>query len=344
MSILRKILLLLVIAAVSSPVLALAETDDFTKIFYYTEGKKSFASFKEHAASIDVIAPQAYGANAAGKLSGSLSADFLQVANDNGVKIMPLVVNSNFSSSTLDKLLHDRQAQYKLIDAMVAEAKKNNYWGWQFDFEQMTADRRDLYSAFVKRAYPIFKKNNLVFSVAVIAQHTLDPQAYPKNLWWRVIGAYDYKVIGQNSDFVSIMAYDQPDSVGPVASLDWVEKVVHFAVSQMSNKKISLGIPFYFWKWDNTTGKLVDIGGYGRMAELTTSQQVNTWGWDTVLQVAFVNYTKAGNKYTAWYENAQSFQSKLQLAQDKKLAGFSAWALGLEDPKIYEVIKTSGLD
>ena len=333
-----KILGILFLSIGFFPVLASAQ--EFNKIFYYVEGKKSSASFEKNAPHIDIVAPQAYGVNAKGDLSGGPTEKFLEVARKHGVKIMPLVVNGGFSSSTLGKILDDKKIQDKIVKAMIEEAKKEGYIGWQFDFEQMTADRRDQYSAFVKRAYPQFRKEGLVFSVAVIAQFSENPADYPKNLWHRVIGAYDYQVLGENSDFLSLMTYDQADSKGPVASFPWVKKVVQFAMTKVPPNKLSLGIPFYFWKWDQATGKLVDIGGYGRVAELIDTPQVIRWGWDPSLQVAFVDYFYNRKKYTTWYENAKSFSSKMDLVKYYKLHGFSAWTLGLEDPKIYEVVKT----
>jgi spore germination protein YaaH len=314
---------------------------DFVKIFYYRDSKKAWESFQKNVKSIDVIAPQSYGVNAKGELIGGLEDDFLALARKNGVKIMPLVTNSNFSETILDKILEDTPIQDKIVKALIAEAKKENYWGWQFDFEQMQADHRDQYSAFIKRAYPEFQKNNLIFSVAVIAQVSLNPNDYPKDLWQKVIGVYDYKALGSNSDFLSIMSYDQPASDGPVASMDWVKKVVRFAIGQVSANKLSLGIPFYFWKWDDKTGKLVDIGSFGRIAELFTyPKQIIKKGWHPTYQVAWVNYVQQKKKYTAWYEDSKSFSRKIDLALLYKLHGFSAWALGLEDPAIHQVIKT----
>lgn len=312
---------------------------DFVKLFYYRDGKKAWESFQKNIKSIDVIAPQAYGVNTEGELTGGLDEDFVNLARANQVKIMPLVTNSNFSETILDKLLADTAIQDKVIKAMVDEGIKQNYWGWQFDFEQMKSDHRDQYSAFVRRAYPEFQKNNLVFSVAVIAQTSLNPDDYPNNLWQKVIGVYDYQALGASSDFLSIMSYDQPTSGGPVAGLDWVKKVVLFAISQVPASKLSLGIPFYFWKWDDTTGKLVDIGTFGRIAELLQyPKQIIKKGRDPICQVPWVTYIQQKKSYTAWYEDSKSFSVKTDLARLYKMHGFSAWALGQEDPAVHSVI------
>lgn len=329
------------------PVGLLAQTNsptDFVKIFYYRESQRAIDSFKKNVDHIDVIAPQSYGVNAEGELKGGLTDEFLAVVASSDVKVMPLLTNSGFSQEAIHKILDSKKIQDKIIKALIAEAKKEGYWGWQFDFEQMTSEYRDKYSAFVKRAYPEFKKHNLKFSVAVIAQYSLNPADYPNNLWQRVIGVYDYKVLGENSDFLSIMSYDQPSSPGPVASLDWVKKIVRFSIGQVPANKLSLGIPFYFWKWNDETGKLIDIGGYGRIDELFKyPKQITKKGWHPIYQVAWVSYVQQKTNYTAWYEDAKSFSRKIDLAKIYGMHGFSAWVIGLEDQKIYQVIAERGL-
>ncbi|MCX6713074.1 MAG: glycosyl hydrolase family 18 protein [Candidatus Vogelbacteria bacterium] len=333
----RNIFILSFLLVLGTPLFSFAQ--NFTKIFYYTEGIKSFASFQKNAKNIEVVAPQVYSVDETGELTGGLSAEFLIIARTNRVKIMPLLVNSQFSQDTLHQILDNPTVQDKIITQMIVEAKEFDFIGWQFDFEQMTDEYRDKYSAFARRAYPKFKEAGLQFSVAVIAQYSLNPSDYPRNLWHRVIGAYDYRELGKNSDFLSIMSYDEVDSAGPVASLPWVKKVIRFAIGQVPAHKLSLGVPFYFWKWDQKTGKVVDIGGYGRIAELTNGNQAVKWGWDPELQVPFVDYFNSRKKYRAWYENAKSFSRKVDLASLYNLHGFSAWTLGLEDPGIYQYLR-----
>jgi spore germination protein YaaH len=66
------------------------------------------------------------------------------------------------------------------------------------------------------------QKNNLKLSVAVIAQVSENPDDYPNNLWQRIIGVYDYSRLSFSSDFISIMSYDDPNSIGPVAGYAWL--------------------------------------------------------------------------------------------------------------------------
>ena len=125
---------------------------------------------------------------------------------------MPLVTNGNFSRGIYQAILNDPAKQDLAIKSIVDEAKKNGYLGWQFDFEQMDASYRDKYSSFAGKTAEDLKKNNLVFSVAVIAQVSSNPNDYPNDLWQKTIGVYDYAALAANADFISVMSYDDPES------------------------------------------------------------------------------------------------------------------------------------
>ncbi|MEK7478193.1 MAG: glycosyl hydrolase family 18 protein [Patescibacteria group bacterium] len=308
-------------------------------VFYYRDSKKAFASFVKNVKKINVIAPQWYTFNQDGVLRGIVDADLINIAGANGVKVMPLITNGNFSAAVMEAILSDPTKQDKIIAQIITEAQKYNYWGWQFDLEQISADNRDKFSAFVARAGQALKQNNLKFSVAVIAQISANPADYKNDLWNKIIGVYDYRAIASNTDFVSVMSYDQPDSKGPVASLPWFKKVVAYSLTQIPSEKLSIGIPFYYWKWDTARGKLVDIGSYSRVANLAASGEYTSKGFSEAYQVPWIKYKQGGKKYITWYENVFSFQKKLEVATANNLHGFSAWVLGLEDPRIFDVLK-----
>lgn len=317
---------------------ALSKETDLVSIFYYRETDRGLESFKKNIKTIDILAPQTYSAGETGALFGSVQPEVLELAKKNNIKVMPLIVNTGFDQEIANKFLSDTSAQDVLIITLIQEAKKYGYYGWQFDFEQMTSEYRDKYSALLARATKPFKDNGLVLSVAVIAQHTEDPNAYAKDLWKRVIGVYDYEALGKATDIVSIMSYDDPHSDGPVAGLPFQKKVLDFALTKMPKEKISLGVPFYWWKWDDGRGKIVDIGGYQRVKELFEEGKYLSYGFSATEKVPWVKYEREGKPYTLWYENLTSFKEKIALARQYGVQGFSAWVLGLEDPRIYSVL------
>lgn len=311
----------------------------YTRIFYYRDSKNALASFAKNYRSIDVLAPQAYSLTGEGVLSGSIKPFVLELAKIHNIKVMPLVTNKAFNQSHAHDFLDDLFIQQKTIDVLIAEAKKFGFSGWQIDFEQMDASYRDKFSAFVKNLGENFKRNNLVASVAVVAQTSENPNDYPNNLWQKLIGVYDYTALVKNVDFISLMSYDDPNSKGPVARYSWMEKVLEHALANVPAEKISLGIPLYYWLWNDTKGRLVDIGGYEAILKAYKKHYVKE-NYSVAENSPYLSWWSYSNQYKLWYENAASVKKKMELVTKNKLHGFSAWVLGLEVPSVHSVFQS----
>lgn len=314
------------------------EAVTYERLFYFRDGEYARKSFFANYEFIDIFAPQSYSINTEGVLIGKIESDLLSFAQKNKIKIMPLLTNGSFHATTSKIFLDDPVMQDVLIDNLVKEANDFGYIGWQIDFEQMDLSYRDKFTEFIMKAYKVFQKNNLKLSVAVIAQISENPNDYPKNLWQRIIGVYDYKKIGENTDFVSLMSYDDPNSLGPVAGRLWYEKVIIHSLSLIPKEKISLGIPFYYWRWDDAQMKRVGIGGGQNLTNLIKKHQIK-FDYSEDEQAPFFHFWENGKSYTGWYENARSVGYKISLIKKYGLRGFSAWALGLELQSVFSVMK-----
>ncbi len=310
----------------------------YVRLFYYKETKTSHADFITNWKYVDILAPQTYAFDASGKLQGSVNATVLSVARKHSIKVMPLVTNASFGQQSLSNILDNEAIQSAVIEQLVSEAKKNNYWGWEIDFEQMDASYRDRYSAFIKKMGTTFRAHKLKLSVSVIAQVSNNPADYPNNLWQRIIGVYDYAALAPNVDFISLMSYDDPNSKGPIAGNTWLNKTIQYALLSIPKDKLSLGVGLYYWEWDTGTQKRTSIGGYSDLEKVIKKYTANLY-YSSEEQAPFMNYVIDGEKYMTWYENAESIQSKVALIKSYGLQGFSAWRLGLEDPSIYSVLK-----
>lgn len=330
--------LFLVILFFSISFVGRAEAATYERLFYFVEGENARKSFFAHPDSIDIFAPQTYSADAEGNLKGEVKADLLDFAKKNKIKVMPLLTNGSFSQKDGHSLLEDTSAQKKLIKSLIKEAKKYNYIGWQIDFEQMELSYRDEFSKFMERIYKEFQKKGLQLSVAVIAQISEKPEDYPKNLWQRIIGVYDYARLAQVTDFISIMSYDDPNSLGPVAGRQWFEKVISFSLTKIPKEKISLGLGLYYWRWDDALMKRVGIGGNYNLENLKKDHKIK-FNYNKDEQAPYFHFWEKGKSYTGWYENAQSVGYKISLLKNNGLRGFSVWALGLEEPSVYSVMK-----
>lgn len=337
---LSKSLTLFVLISAVFGILSVTKADAATyeRLFYFREGPNARQSFFAHPTTIDIFAPQNYAVDKDGNLSGVVKPDLLDFAKKNNIKVVPLLTNGAFNATTSRMFLDNTDAQDILIKNMIQNAKDFGYYGWQIDFEQMELSYRDRFSEFIERAYKEFKKNNLSLSVAVIAQTSENPEDYPKNLWQRIIGVYDYARLASSTDFISLMSYDDPHSSGPIAGYDWLNKVIDFSLTKVPADKLSLGLGLYYWQWRHIDGKRVGIGGNEGIQNVLSKYKTNYY-FSPEEQAPYFHYWKDGKGYTIWYENARSVAQKVGLIKDNNLRGFSAWALGLELSSIHTAIK-----
>jgi spore germination protein YaaH len=311
----------------------------YQRLYYWRDSDLGKKSLYANSASIDIFAPQVYKVNADGTLSGSLDAKVLAFVKSHKIKVMPLVTNGGFSRTASKAFLGDAGKEATAIAAMIAEARDRGYWGWQFDFEQMDATDRAAYTAFVQKAYTAFKAKGLKLSVAVISKISDNPSDYKEGLWDNLIGVYDYTTLSASSDFISLMSYDDPDSKGPVAPFPWYQNVFTYALAHIPNNKISLGLPLYYWQWNDTTGKLIGIGGVEGIDKALAKHSAAVITYDAVQKSPVIRYTVNGNDYSIWYENKKSIAEKVALVKQNHLYGTSAWVLGLELPSTYLAVK-----
>lgn len=315
-------------------------TKTYTRLFYCQNGSSAVTSFTTNWKSVDVLAPQAYSIDGAGTLTGGINPPLLALARQHGTKLMPLVVNKGFSSAVSAAFLDDPAKQQRAIDAMVAEAISQNFWGWQIDFEQIDVTYKDKFTKFISDLNTALDKVNRQTSVAVIAQTSRDPNDYPKDYWYKFIGVFDYAALATSSDFISLMSYDDPWSKGPVTRFSWLKEVINFSLKSVPAEKISIGIPLYYWRWNNTTGKRVAVGTYKQLVSQMNQHYVKS-GYSQTEQTAFMTYTSQRMKYTIWYENSQSVKAKTDLIKKLGLHGFSAWALGQEVPSVHQSVASN---
>lgn len=312
-------------------------------IFYMSQlkEKEGIESLKINADKIDVIAPQFFSVTSKMKIIGKLDARLEKAiqqakSKNKNMKVIPLITNEGFKQNVIHKLLTSQADQTAVIQGLVYIAKKNKYVGWQFDFENISYLDKDLYSAFVEKTAKALHKNNLTLSVAVVSRSVdyEDSDAF-KN--WS--GVFDYARIAKAVDFVSLMTYDDFNSVGPVASIPFINSVLAYVKDKIPPEKLSFGIPLYYWGWDTEASKkITSSGSYSRLANIMSKFQY-TAGFDAALGASWLAYFWDNKEYKIWHQDKQSFDNKLDIIKQNNFRGFSAWVLGVEDPGIWSILK-----
>ena len=328
-------------------VLAAAAGAQPRAVFYMTERPDSVRSFLEHASKIGILAPQMYSVDEQGLVWGALDPNVREAARRENVPVMPLIVNPGFRQETIHALLTNAAAQDRMIAALIEECRRHQWYGIQFDFENVAwADSAALSALFRKTARALAAGG---FKLSIATVHK--PDDYPGKgdfaHWlyqnWR--GAFDLAALGEEADFVSVMAYDQHTRLtppGPVAGMPWVEQVLNHALAKMPKEKISLGIPLYGRRWyagmrDKDAATVV-ASVSGADAGALAKQMDTAPLWDEREHAPWFFFYRDGMREWVFYNDARAFRARWDLARGKQLHGFSAWVLGAEDPAIWDLL------
>lgn len=320
----------LILAACTVPLPASA--DVLQAYFYSNDAGRE--SFDDHYRAIDELAPQVYVIDEDYDLKRTDDNGIIRKAERVGVKIVPLVYQEGFSRSLMSHILADEDAQDNIIDALIDEAKDEDYAGWQFDFEYIASADRDRYTEFVARAAKAFKRARLELGVAVIPRTSPYNPSAPTDLTF----AYDYKELATHADYLVLMAYNDPRSMGPTGSLMYQRDVLRYTTSIVPANKLQLGIPLFCSKW-RVTGGYTEFGSlkHEDVEEDIEISQLLLSGYLEGLESEYYAYiVPSGNLYLTWCDGARGYEAKRALAQEFKLRGISLWALGQEHEDIWK--------
>jgi spore germination protein YaaH len=334
-----------------------AERPALTTVMYLVNRPAAIASFEQHWQDVSIIAPQSFTMDAQGFISGEVPPAVMDIAREHKIAVMPLVTNQGFDQPLMHTVLDTQEARARAIRYLLYYALRDGYIGFQFDYENIKYFYRNRFSLFFHEAAVEFHKHGLLLTAAVVGKDSDDRKAEAPGGYDDWSGVYDYPKLARDADFLSIMAYPQHagfSGPGPIAGLPWVKKIVDFTRSVMPARKISLGVPLYGFHWialapgeKPDAGFVQDNAGtavkkwkghstvYAASAEVIAKYPPE---WNDTERAYRATFTDAEGRHEVWYEDARSLAPKIELAAAEKLHGISAWALGQEDPALWELL------
>lgn len=211
------------------------------------------------------------------------------------------------------------------IKDLVKAAK--DFDGLQLDFELVPAKDGpnfmkfcvDLKSALEKT----YGKDNKMYTICVPARmRLLTDDIYP------------YAELAKIFDRIFVMAYDEHWSTskpGPIASMDWCEKIVDYAASTVPPEKLIMGIPFYgrTWAKDTVAGAWYFSGANrimteNRVKEVKYENDIPTFDYTALVQIK------------GYFNDAYSAVQLCRLYESKNVSNIGFWRIGQEDPDFWE--------
>ena len=319
-------------------------------VFYLMGTAKSERSFLAHIDKIDLLVPTWYGVDAAGLVQGGPNPYVLRLAQEKKLPVMP-ILSMTAGRDGFHRLLLDKDAQQRTIDALLVQAQLHGFAGYQFDFENVAWTDRDAFTAFAQRTAQAMHQAGLHLSIAVVpnAPGYAGQGPFSKWMWeyWR--GVYDLKALGECMDFVSLMTYDQHTrwtTPGPVAGWPWTLQHLDYALRFIPKEKLSLGIALYGYRWfagnpvfgteerSNIAADYIDAD-----ESIPLAKEYNARiQWDEDEHEAFYYFYRDQMREWVWMPEARAFRDRYELVKQRGLLGFSSWVLGAEDPAIWDVL------
>ena len=334
---------LITTVALSSFLTALAATDRYTMGYLYSGNDLQQIEYVNQTNNaLDVVSPSYFDIREDGSLKlNYLSPFFIKTMHDQGVRVVPFLSNHWNRTAGINALKHVESLSTQIADYV----EEYDLDGVNVDIENVTHEQRDQYTELVRLLREKIPSHKEV-SVAVAAN--------PNN--WQVgwHGSYDYTALAQYADHLMIMGYDEHyegGEAGPVASIDFVEKSIQYALSKTTPDKIVIGVPFYGRVWSLDNNRIVGKGTSSKTIQQILESCASTVTYDEKSKSVKAEFTitegdgtftvgsnvilEPGN-YVVWFENDQSYQAKLSLIEKYNLKGAGAWSLGQEDSSIWE--------
>ncbi|HEY8487270.1 MAG TPA: glycosyl hydrolase family 18 protein, partial [Limnochordales bacterium] len=251
------------------------------------------------------------------------------LARSLGMQMYALVHNFQgdaFDANLAHAVLTDPDASRQAVQQIARQAARLQLAGITLDLENVRPADRQALARFVRELAAALHGQGMRLAVAVPAR-TRDLPA----------DAYDYGALGSTADQLWLMTYDQhyrTGPPGPVASVEWVEQVVRYAVSRVAPSRVVLGLPAYGYAWQEGAPQARGLTYAQAMAELRSSGA--TLRWHPVHRTPYF-VTSQGTQ--VWFEDRFSAAFKLALVRRYRLGGVAVWRLGQEDPGLWELVR-----
>lgn len=250
----------------------------------------------------------------------------LTIAGQKNSRLIPTIGN-DFDGIRVKKLLEEEENILNFLSFLKEEAVKNNYFGWEIDWEEIKVEDRGKYVFLIKRLAEELHLLDLVLLVDVHARFGFDSD------WEGALG-HDYQGLGKYADQIVIMAYDFHNSEsepGPITPLPDLIKTIEYSIRTIPLEKIVIGLPLYGYDWSEDLVVPVNFKEMSLIDEATI--EIERDGQSGELMAI---YEKNEAQHTVWYQDKISLLKKIEVANFYGLTKFKFWRLGGEDLSFWD--------
>lgn len=293
--------------------------------------------------TLDEVSPSYFDIGSNGRLVvNEIDKNFVNAMHEKGIKVVPFFSN-HWNRERGVAMFSQTET---VVDELITAVAENNLDGVNVDIENMTEGSRKWYVDFVKLLREKMPEGKIV-AVSVAA----NPKGWTTG--WH--GSYDYAELGKYADYLMIMAYDEHyegGEAGSVASFEFIEESIKYALKHVTKEKIVLGLPLYarYWKTGATSGGAA--ASYIQVQNLISKYDSKVaYDSESKSMKAVITIKESDEKqkiygktldtgeYEFWYENDETIKEKLELINTYDLKGAGTWRLGMENVSMWDVFK-----
>jgi len=264
----------------------------------------------------------------------------VSLGQSKGARVVPMVMSGGAAANAM---LLDPAKRQVFADSVIRLVEETGADGILVDLETLADNTQEGLTSLMKDIYTRLHPKGKLVMISVMSRTSATAEP-----WYN---EYNYHDLGQVTDYVQIMSYDKHYSTsapGPVAPVDWVRKVMAYAVTQIPSEKVLMGMPYYGRSWRSQGEGWVSKAFGWAVATQTATQFGATITRETTLTdpigvPTFKYVDENGYSRTAYFDDRLSWGVKLNLVDEFSLGGVGGWSMGwineVSSPELYPLLK-----
>lgn len=265
------------------------------------------------------------------------TTDLVKVAHKKGCKVFLTIVS--FGKAQNDTFLRTADKWQRCADSLISLIQYKGADGLNIDFEDVGANRRGEFTAWIRYLSRRIKKHNPKWQVSLCV---------PAVDWNKV---YNFKALNPHIDFYTLMGYDyyyrgsrqagptSPLRSGPIWNSYTLETSLKiFKKAGLPFNKLIAGLPYYGAEWKVIPGNklpLTVVKFMGHKVYRSYRRKLDSLKSVRVLEnwsvTRYYNYSHDSADFQVWTDDAYTLSVKFDWARRQKLAGVGIWALGYDN-------------
>jgi cellulose synthase/poly-beta-1,6-N-acetylglucosamine synthase-like glycosyltransferase/peptidoglycan/xylan/chitin deacetylase (PgdA/CDA1 family)/spore germination protein YaaH len=293
--------------------------------YYYTgHDESSRVSLMQNIDKIDTLMPGWFHIEKDSNINITAEKEVDEFAKEHNVDVLPIVdniIDGNRNVEYLHQTLSSSQNRSRFIQ-QIYSLVKDKYKGINIDFKGIGTEDADFFIVFMAELYELFHYENLIVTLNMRPNDVIS----------------DYTLLQQFIDYGIIPLWDDRGEAsvpGPLASEEWIKKVINSNQLPMEKTVISLGN--YGYDWIDNSEEEAQLMTFTNVMNLSNelNLQVN---WDKNSKNPYIKYSKDGKGHTLWFLDGVTTYNQLSYVLKSKYKNIAVWSFGFEDTTIWKLI------